>query len=420
MNVLFDISTLGIAYSCSNLRTGIFRVVENISQGLHKAKNCNTTFCASHCNYGDCRNFLDSYPVFHGYTFSQPANLLTSVYNYAEPFRIRMSHLRGKEWKIPMKKIYHSAKIFAEPINIKDIKTADIFHSPFLAVPRQINLEKRMNKFITINDLTPFIYPEYYPSATVEHMRIIFSSIQPDTFVTCISESTKQDFLRHMPWFDPAMVSVVYLAAADHFQYCKNSYLIQQIRQRYGIPSESNYFLALSTLQPHKNFERTVHSFIRLMREEHIKDLHLVIAGSAGWNHQRINKEIENSGKLADRIILTGFVPDEDLAPLYSGAIAFLYPSLYEGFGLPPLEAMQCGTPVITSNNSSLPEVVGDAALMVDPKDTEALCQAMLDIYKNEALRTKLSQASLERAKMFNWEKTTGQYIESYKRALNN
>jgi glycosyltransferase involved in cell wall biosynthesis len=417
MNVLFDVSTLGIAHSCSNLRTGIFRVVENIAIGLHQAKDCHTTFCSSHCNYRDCRSFLDSYPAFHGYAFSHTSDILTSVYNYVEPFRLRMSNFRGKEWKTPMKKIYHSAKKFVEPMNVKDIKSANVYHSPFLAIPRQINLEKRIKKFITINDLTPFIYPDYYPSSTVEHMKIIFRSIKPDTFATCISESTKQDFLRHMPSFDPAMVSVIYLAAADHFQHCKDLNLIQHIKLKYRIPSDRHYFLALSTLQPHKNFERTINSFIRLVKQESIKDLDLVIVGSAGWNCEKINKEIENSGELAGRIILTGFIPDEDLAPLYSGAMAFLYPSLYEGFGLPPLEAMQCGTPVITSNNSSLPEVVGDAAIMIDPKDTEALCQAMLDIYQKEALRKKLSQFSLERAKKFNWEKTTRQYIESYKRA---
>ena len=418
MNVLFDVSSLGIAHFSSYLRTGIFRVVENLAIGLYTDVNCKTTFCASHCNYRDCRNYFDLDPVFKGYMLSQPHDLISSIYNYIEPLRLSASKLNSKGWKAPLKKIYHFGKKFAEPINVKDIKSANIFHSPFLAIPQQIIQEKNIKKFITIHDLTPFIYPEYCSPLTVEFLKTVYNSIKPDTFVTCVSEATRQDFLAHMPLFDPAMVSVVYLAADSHFQCCTDTKLIQQIRLKYGIPFESPYFLALSTLQPHKNFERTINSFINLVKEEHIKDLHLVIAGPAGLSGERIHKEIEKSGELAGRIILTGYIPDEDLAPLYSGALAFLFPSLYEGFGLPPLEAMQCGTPVITSNNSSLPEVVGDAAIMIDPKDGDALCQAMLDIYKNEALRKKLSELSLERAKRFDWKKTTAACIAAYKRAL--
>jgi glycosyltransferase involved in cell wall biosynthesis len=221
-----------------------------------------------------------------------------------------------------------------------------------------------------------------------------------------------------MPFFDPARASVVYLAAGSNFYCCKDQELIAQTGKKYRIPVGSPYFMALSTLNPNKNFERIISSFIRIVKENPMKDLHLVLVGASGWNSERIFKEAENSGEIAKRIILTGYVADEDLAPLYSGALAFLFPSLYEGFGLPPLEAMKCGTPVITSNNSSLPEVVGDAAITINPRDEDALCQAMLDIYKNDPLRKKLSALSLERAKMFDWEKTTRESIAAYKQAL--
>jgi len=418
MNVLFDISTLGMAHYFAHLRTGIFRVVENLALGLHADNNCNTTFCASHCNYKDCRNFLDSSPAFNRYILSQPDDLLPLIYSYMEPFRLRISNLQQKSWITPFRKIYHLGKKFTVPIDIKDIKSANIFHSPFLAIPQQIIQEKKIAKFITIHDLTALIHPEYCQSSTAEFMKIVLGSIRPDTFVTCVSEATRQDILAYMPSLDSAMVSVIHLAAGSHFYCCMDMNLIQQIRLKYGIPPKSPYFLALSTLLPHKNFERIINSFIKLVKEEHIKDLHLVLVGANTWSSEKIYKEAENSGEIAKRIVLTGYIPDEDLAPLYSGALAFLFPSLYEGFGLPPLEAMQCGTPVITSNNSSLPEVVGDAAITIDPKDGDALCQAMLDIYKNEALRKKLSELSLERAKMFDWKKTTAACIAEYKRAL--
>ena len=114
---------------------------------------------------------------------------------------------------------------------------------------------------------------------------------------------------------------------------------------------------------------------------------------------------------------MTGYVPDKDLAPLYSGAMMFVYPSFYEGFGLPPLEAMQCGVPVITSNTSSLPEVVGEAGMMVDPQDADELCQAMLKIYNSAEVRQKMSVDSLAQAQKFSWKRCAEQTIDTYKAA---
>ena len=146
--------------------------------------------------------------------------------------------------------------------------------------------------------------------------------------------------------------------------------------------------------------------------------LNLVLVGTKGWDFDRIFKEIEGAKELSGRIITTGFVPDGDLAPLYSAAMMFVYPSLYEGFGLPPLEAMQCGVPVVTSNTSSLPEVVGDAGIMVSPKDGEALSQAMLDLYRDGKKRTALSAQGLLRSKLFSWKKCADQTVEAYRRAI--
>lgn len=418
MKILYDVSVLGHGHSFSHSRTGIFRVVENLAVGLYTADNCQTTFCTSSCNYSNCRDYLDSYQDLKGYKLSQPDDLLSSIYNYAEPIRVEISKLPEKTWKAPFRKIYHFGKKYIHSIETKDIKSADIFHSPASPIPDRLFQEKRVAKFITIHDLIPLVCPEYCNSPSTEYMKIILASIKPDTFVTCDSEATKRDFLDCMPFFDTERVSVVYLAAGSHFYCCNDEYLINIIRRKYGIPAESSYFLALSTLQPRKNFERIIKSFVNLVKQEHLQDLYLLVVGAEGWNYERIYKEVEAAGELTEKIILTGYVPDEDLAPLYSGAIAFLYPSLYEGFGLPPLEAMQCGTPVITSNNSSLPEVVGDAAIMVDPKDDEALCQAMLEICINESLREKLAVLSLQRAKLFDWGKTTKETLSTYKKAL--
>lgn len=418
MKVLFDVSTLGLAHYSPNLKTGIFRVVENLAGGLYASPDCNTIFCASLCNHGNCRLYLDRQKELEGYRLSQPGNFLSSLYDLMEPLRFRMSVLNQRGWKVPLKNFYQIGKNNADPIDRKELSAADIFHTPFLAIPEQIIRDRKVKKFITIHDLIPFIFPEYCSPLTVDHMKSIFSSIKSDTFVICVSEATRQDFLAHVPRFDPAMSSVVPLAASSHFYFCSEGSRIQETRKKYGIPDGSRYFLALSTLSPHKNFERIIKSFIRLLKQERAGDLYLVIAGAGGLSRQSVYQEIENSDHLAGRIILTGYLPEEDLSPLYSGALAFLFPSLYEGFGLPPLEAMKCGAPVITSNSSSLPEVVGEAAIKIDPRDEDALSQAMLDLYNHEDLREKYSRFSLERAKLFSWEKTIEGHLAAYQKAL--
>ena len=143
-----------------------------------------------------------------------------------------------------------------------------------------------------------------------------------------------------------------------------------------------------------------------------------MLVGTQGWDYNDIFEEIFKHEDIKKRIIITGYIPDEDLAALYSGALAFVYPSFYEGFGLPHLEAMQCGVPVITSNTCSLPEVVGDAGIMVDPTDADALCHSMLEIYNKSSLREAMSLKSIERAKQFSWEKCTQETLAAYKTAL--
>ena len=156
------------------------------------------------------------------------------------------------------------------------------------------------------------------------------------------------------------------------------------------------------TLEPRKNITRLLEAFAKTKSRE---TLALVIAGKKGWLYKGIFETVKKLN-LANRVILTGFVDDEDLPSVYSSARAFVYPSLYEGFGLPPLEAMACGTPVITSDTTSLPEVVGKAALLVDPTDAEAIAAAMRRLMDDVALGHNLLQLGLERAKEFSWQQT--------------
>ncbi len=204
----------------------------------------------------------------------------------------------------------------------------------------------------------------------------------------------------------------------EHFYACDDDDKFSIIKKKYNLPDK--YFLSVGTLEPRKNVDHVIRTFLKVIKENDINDLGLVLVGAKGWDYDKIFSEYENALEFKDKIIITGRVPDEDLASLYSHAHSFYYLSLYEGFGLPPLEAMQCGVATVTSNTSSLPEVVGDAGIMLQPNDVESLCETMLNLYKNEELRSFYAQRGLERSKMFSWEKSANEHIEIYKKIINN
>jgi glycosyltransferase involved in cell wall biosynthesis len=144
------------------------------------------------------------------------------------------------------------------------------------------------------------------------------------------------------------------------------------VLRRYGIPERNPYFLCLGTIEPRKNLDGVLRAFARLAAAERVPGCHLVVVGTRGWGVEKILRTLQENTALNGRVVLTGFVADRDLAAIYSGALAFLYLSHYEGFGLPPLEAMHCGTPVIVGDNSAMPEVVGDAGIRLDSRTWKA------------------------------------------------
>ncbi len=181
---------------------------------------------------------------------------------------------------------------------------------------------------------------------------------------------------------------------------------------RYGLPPR--YVLAVGTLEPRKNLTTLLAAFARLRRNGEVDaDLRLVLAGARGWLEEPIFATVRSLG-LEDAVRFTGFVDDDDLPAVYSGAALFVFPSLHEGFGLPLLEAMACGVPVVTSNVSSMPEVAGDAATLVDPRDGEGLAAAIGRLLRDEALRDRLREAGIARARQFSWEATARRTLDAY------
>lgn len=246
----------------------------------------------------------------------------------------------------------------------------------------------------------------------------VIDSIDSETWVLSISQATKDDLCSYRKDIDPARVVVTPLAASEMFYPNHDPEEQQRVRRKYNIPN-GHYILSLSTLEPRKNIDHTIRCFAKLIQQEHIPDLSLVLVGTKGWNYDKIFDEVLSTPELKDHVIVTGYADDMDLSAIYSGALAFVYPSFYEGFGLPPLEAMQCGVPVITSNTSSLPEVIGDAGIMVSPTDADGLCHAMLTICRDDSLRQSLSAKALQRAGQFSWDSCLAKTIGAYRFSCN-
>jgi len=418
MKVLYDISVLGGASKNNLNRTGIFRVVENLALGLVTDPEVETFFCAM-------KEVLSSYQYLKAFSsFSQVPFICSRPLMKIERIKDVVSNKSRQMascWKIPLKISAEALRFlikFSQPQSlISNLEGKDIFHSPYLPIPTEIKRKRKVKKFLTVYDLIPLMYPEFFEFRKDHLLTKVVKSIGGGTRVLAISHSTKNDLCTYLPELDPDQVTVTHLAASSLFYPVSNRAVRSNILEKYSIPQKP-YLLSLSTLEPRKNIDHTVRCFFKLVQEERLVDLNLVLVGSKGWNYNKIFYELKQYDFSRERVILTGYVADEDLSALYSGAIAFVYPSLYEGFGLPPLEAMQCGVPVITSNTSSLPEVVGDAGILVDPRDGDALCAAMLSLFQDSDRREMLARRSLKRAAEFSWKRCVDETVSAYKKAL--
>jgi glycosyltransferase involved in cell wall biosynthesis len=232
--------------------------------------------------------------------------------------------------------------------------------------------------------------------------------------IITVSEYSKQDIIETYG-IAPARITVTPEAAAANFAPVTSATELERIRKLFAL--KPDYILSLGSLQPRKNLVRLIGAYSQLRRKRPEMDLpQLVFAGKRGWLESEIFRAAEQSGFSQD-IVFTGYVADADLAALYSGAGCFVYPSYFEGFGLPVLEAMQCGVPVIAGDRTSLPEIVGDAGVLVDPIDEEALADAIARVILNPDFGEQLRVKGLDRAKSFNWARTARLTLQTYERA---
>ena len=289
-------------------------------------------------------------------------------------------------------------------------RAVDVLHSPHHTAPL---LTFGCRRVITFHDLTFFILPERYPRKRRLYFRAFsWATAKVADRLICPSQAIRDDIVRilHTP---PEKVRPIAEAASPAFRVIDDEAQLSRMRRRFQLPER--FILSVGSLEPGKNRTTLLKAFADLRRRgvEH----KLVVAGQRAWKFGDDFRLAEELG-LAAEVIFTGYVQPEDMPVLYNAADLFVFPSLYEGFGLPPLEAMACGVPVVASNVSSIPEVVGDAAILTDPRDAAALCDAMERILKDVGLQASLRKRGLERAAGFSWEKAARETIAVYEEAL--
>lgn len=282
-----------------------------------------------------------------------------------------------------------------------------LMHSPdVLFVPAHVIPLIHPRAVVTVHDLGYLAFPQAHPFGARLYLDLSTRwNAHVAAHVIADSQATKDDLARHYA-VATNKITVAYPGRDENLRRVDDPSIVQDVKRRYGIAGE--YLLYLGTLQPRKNLVRLVQAFSTLYSPP--STLHaqpstpkLVLAGHKGWLYDQVLAEVKRLG-LEACVLFPGRVAEEDKAALLSGAAALVFPSLYEGFGLPVLEAMQCGTPVICSNTSSLPEVAGDAALLVDPLDVNALAQAMRQVVQDADLRQGLVERGYAQAQRFSWQ----------------
>lgn len=335
---------------------------------------------------------------------------------------VRMPHL-GSQFQV--KEIRGAAqrlgprlgKLWWEQVSLRKVcssEKVDLLHSPYFASPLIPNIPT----VVTIHDVIPMILPNYRQAAHVKvYMKLVSAAARGANAILTVSETSKKDIVRVLG-IPSERIHVTYNATDSSLRPVCDSTAIEWVRDSHGIAGD--YLLYFGGFDQRKNVERILLAY-RAARGDFHNPCQLVLAGSMNLVGHPLYPDprpmILRLG-LEGQVIVTGRISEEEKPALYSAARAFVFPSLYEGFGMPVLEAMACGTPVITSDTSSLPEVAGDAALLIDPTSVEAIAEAMVRVVNDAGLRDELHGKGLLRASQFSWEASAIKTLEVYRQVI--
>ena len=282
----------------------------------------------------------------------------------------------------------------------------DVFHSPGCILPPLVSIPS----VITIYDLIALLYPSLCTRSNALYYRLFLpQGARRAQTIIAYSQNTKEDIVSCLG-VNEDKITVIYPGVHKRFKILNNTMLLNKVRRKYLLPGR--FILFVGNLEPTKNIVRLIDAFFKLKTERHIEHS-LVIVGKKRWGYKDIFERAQKSS-YGNEIIFTGYVLAEDLPAIYNLAELFVFPSMYEGFGLPPLEAMACGVPVITSNRGSLPEAGGDAAITVGPDNTAELAAAIFRVLTDKDLRRRQIARVLKRSKLFSWEEVAKETLKVY------
>jgi glycosyltransferase involved in cell wall biosynthesis len=292
------------------------------------------------------------------------------------------------------------------PLDVRR-RRPDVYHSPNYILPAAL----RCPSVVTVHDLAFFDRSVHRLRSHLYLSALATFAIRRATRIICVSEYTARQLAARFPG---ATERVRVIGEGVHPRFRpQSSEAIQRFRRRFGLVDP--YVLFVGTIEPRKNLPRLIEAFSAAV-SGHAFPHRLLIAGGSGWMNGPV-REAYNNSPVRDRIYFTGYLPDDELPAAYAGADIFAYPSLHEGYGLPPLEAMACATAVLTSDVTSMPEVVGDAAMMVDPTDTRAIADGLSSLLRSRSLRDELTDAGRARASAFSWGDVARKTIDVYREA---
>ncbi|PJE57578.1 MAG: hypothetical protein COU82_00985 [Candidatus Portnoybacteria bacterium CG10_big_fil_rev_8_21_14_0_10_38_18] len=350
---------------------------------------------------------------------------------------LKSSNVKIKSLRIPNRIFDLILRFFKFPQLDKILKGVDIFLSPhFLLAPTS----GQAKNIIIFYDLSFVRFPEFFSLPKLLWHKFVYPQRQAQKadVIVAISESTRKDLV-NLYQIDAEKIKVIYPGIDEKFRPInRNDPELLRVRKKYNLPiDERSFILYFGTIEPRKNILALIRAFEQIKEEKNLPPLQiqwrgfeglvkkeeqgidfsalkLVITGAKGWLYKEVFKKAENSSFGKD-IIFTGYIDEEDKPYLYNLAEVFVYPSFFEGFGLPPLESMACGVPTVVSNNSSLPEVVREGAVMIDANNIDELSFAIRKILESRELRNYLAAKGLKRAKQFNWNKTAEEFLEIFK-----
>lgn len=405
INVLYDATVVCNILKKNSSRSGIFFVAYNVLLEFLKREEFNIYLYAD--DGGKLEYLIKNYQEFSNCKIYKYSNI-QYFYNYVSYKKID-SKLNSRNFLV--KNFWNILAFFLRCfdkiqkryfVKIKDI---DVYFSPMKAVPKFLERNKLIKKYVILHDAIPLIN-DYRNNVFHKWYYNLINSINSCDKYFANSISTKQDFIEYVPKINSENIIVIPLSTGKEYVKIGDIDYINQVKSKYGIPLDKKYIFSLCNLDPRKNLIFSIKNFLRFVEKNNLDNFIFVLGGSYFKDFENIlNENIENLGEKKDKILKIGYVDDEDMSALYSGAEMFLYPSLYEGFGIPVLEAMKCGLPVICSNTTSLPEVIGDCGIKINPYSDAEMLAAMEKMYFDRDFREKCIIKGIERSKLFTWEK---------------